>query len=179
VAVRSLTDQLNEAVRAALAEAAVGGPDWEPATTAHARPAAGETNRILDLSLQPAELGSIRVRLALREATLRVELVAAKSETVRWLAEEQSQLGTRLEAAGYTLEALAISAAGGGTADPIARDGFMLAGGMPEQLRSGTPGSGREPNEGASPKPSRHHLSAAHDGSGSAQPREDRGGVYI
>jgi hypothetical protein len=122
-----------------------GAPDWERAAV-RGGPRKGEVLRLMDLSLEPAELGSVRVRLALREATLRVELEAAKPETGRLLAVEQKQIGERLEAAGYALESLTISTADSALAERTARgvpDATGLGLGQP---RFGTPQSGRETN---------------------------------
>ncbi len=167
---------LGQQVGDAVAQAVAGprAPDWEQAA-ARGAPRKGEALRLLDVSLEPAELGSVRVRLALREANLRVELEAARPETGRLLGVEQMDIGERLEAAGYALESLTISTADSTPAERIARGAPDVTGIGLGQPRFGTPQSGRETN-GETRQPPRPAGAKPEAG---LPPHETVSGLYV
>jgi hypothetical protein len=174
-----LGQQLHDAVQQSLAAPEARGPDWEPAAVPRGGAAKGETLRVLDVSLEPAELGSMRVRLALRDATLRVEIEAAMPETARLLADEQTQLGDRLQAAGYVLEAVVVSAAGDGPATPAGGHGRALpdpTGTPPGQGRLDT-GSGRH-GGGETPRGASQAARGAREAAPAA-PDQALDGLYV
>ncbi|WP_139315298.1 flagellar hook-length control protein FliK [Mongoliimonas terrestris] len=103
---------------------------------------------VLEIQLQPEELGSVRVELRAAGDRLAVRIIADEPETARLLTEDASALGRKLEAAGYTADGLLIqvvSDAGlprlpvsstGANGNPAANGGQAQAG-------NGQPGGGQ------------------------------------
>lgn len=78
---------------------------------AQMRPAASQMVRTLDLALDPANLGTVRVRLDLKDKALNVEISASKVETAHLLVHDRDALGRSLVDAGYDLGKLSVYAA--------------------------------------------------------------------
>jgi chemotaxis protein MotD len=105
--------------------------------------------RVLHIALQPADLGTVVVRMVLRDDTMNVHLEAAGSETAQCLSDAREELMRALAASGYSLGDVVVDKA---AADPGPKGMPMPSGqsGQPQlfsansgQAQSGTSADGR------------------------------------
>jgi hypothetical protein len=100
--------------------------------------AAAPIVKVLSLQLQPQDLGTISIRMSLREDALDIRLEASNSDTAGLLQRDQEALVKLITSAGYRIEAMAVSAATGG-------DGAQLddgrSSGFSQSAMSGQSGS--------------------------------------
>jgi Flagellar hook-length control protein FliK len=68
----------------------------------------GQTVRILEITLEPKDLGAVRVRLNLKDSVLNVEMSASKVSTVQLLESDIEALGRQLTEAGYEVAGVSI-----------------------------------------------------------------------
>jgi chemotaxis protein MotD len=74
------------------------------------RPAGvGQVVRTIDLTLSPADLGSVRLRLTLNSNALSIEAEASKASTARLLNDDRKNLEQNLRDAGYDVSLLKIT----------------------------------------------------------------------
>jgi chemotaxis protein MotD len=91
--------------------AALQSPDapTTPQTTAITRDAADPAPvRILHIQLQPADLGLLTVKLALRQGGLDIQVEAAEHRTARLLEADRDRLSDLLRSAGYAVDGLSV-----------------------------------------------------------------------
>lgn len=74
-------------------------------------PAPAPVLRSLDLTLSPADLGSVRLRLSLKSNSLAIEAEASKAATAKILNDDRTSLERGLRDAGYDVSSLKISEA--------------------------------------------------------------------
>jgi chemotaxis protein MotD len=75
----------------------------------------GSPVKVLHIQLQPAELGTITVRMSLHDSELRIHLDADRRETAHMLQTDRDALSSVLRSAGYRVDGVSIQFAG---ADP-------------------------------------------------------------
>jgi hypothetical protein len=98
----------------------------------------GQVVRTIELTLSPADLGSVNVRLSLKANVLTIEAEATKASTAKMLNDDRDALERGLRDAGYDVSALKI--AGIATANSTAASGSSYSGGAQFQA-SGQAGS--------------------------------------
>jgi len=137
--------------------------------------------RVLRLQLQPADLGTITIRLSLREDALDIRLEASRNGTAGMLQRDQETLARLLSSAGYRLEGMAVTV--------TAADGTQLADGRAAVTQTATApdswgssytdarSSGGRHNAPADPGPSRGKQHEDDDKSGAR--RSAVGGLYV
>ena len=69
----------------------------------------GQVLRTIDVTLAPAELGSVRLRLSLKDNVLAIEAEASKTSTAKMLTDDRDALEKSLKDAGYDVSAVRIS----------------------------------------------------------------------
>lgn len=113
--------QVAEAVAAELARPAA------PATTAAATPGTEGPLRLLTIQLRPMDLGTVLVRMRLRDGQLEMSLHASREETAALLRQDGALLTDLLRSSGYQPDTITIASNGAGA---------------PSQGEGGRPGSG-------------------------------------
>ncbi len=73
------------------------------------RPVAAPTLRTLDLTLSPADLGSVKLRLSLKSNSLSIEAEASKASTAKLLSDDRTNLERGLRDAGYDISSMKIT----------------------------------------------------------------------
>jgi chemotaxis protein MotD len=150
-----------------------GRPDAPALVVKHDSPV-----KILHIQLQPAELGTVTIRMAVKDGALRLELEAGRSDTAQLIQRDREALSALLRSAGYLIDGVDVR-----MADPSAgaAPGGNQAG---MQMQGGHSGSSQAqaqlPGE-------RHHEGHRHNPFGNGSNGEDeqagrsagRGGVYI
>ena len=71
----------------------------------------GQMVRMLELTLEPRDLGEVRVRLNLKDSVLNVEMIASKVSTAQLLERDCEALGRNLSEAGYDVAGVQIAIA--------------------------------------------------------------------
>jgi flagellar hook-length control protein FliK len=85
------------------------GPVWR-------EPFGGQPLRSLDIALEPAGLGTVTVKLSVRDDVIRVELDTSKSEAAQLLERDRDALTSLMKSAGYQVEHLTVRHTGGDAA---------------------------------------------------------------
>ena len=67
--------------------------------------------RVLHIELQPADLGTIEVRLSLRQDTLELKLEASRAESAALISRDRDALAGMLRSAGYLIDGLTVQVA--------------------------------------------------------------------
>jgi chemotaxis protein MotD len=75
---------------------------------AAANSAAAAQVKVLHIDLQPAELGSIEIRLSLKEDALELRLDASRAETAALIGRDKEALAQMLRSAGYLIDAMTV-----------------------------------------------------------------------
>lgn len=96
-------------VRDALGSAKAEMPA-EPVATP-ARPAPISSAKVLHIELQPADLGTVTVRMTLRDHAIELRLDASREETARLLLKDRDRLSDILRSAGYQVDGLTVRVA--------------------------------------------------------------------
>jgi chemotaxis protein MotD len=66
--------------------------------------------KVLTIELQPADLGTVTVRIALKDAAVELQVAASRRETARLLDADRDRLSDMLRAVGYHVEAVSVRA---------------------------------------------------------------------
>jgi hypothetical protein len=97
----------------------------------------GNVIRTIELTLSPADLGSVSLRLSLRANVLTVEAEASKASTAKLLSADRSILERNLRDAGYELSSLKIK--DGGSSGAAALNVVTAAAAAPPSQAGGVP----------------------------------------
>lgn len=136
--------------------------------------------KVLRIELQPADLGTVTVRMSLRDRALQLDLEVGRGETAHLIQRERETLSTLLRSAGYLIDGLGVRLADQGGA------GVSTGGNQPSMQMHGGSQSGsfgadaRSP--GARPQDERRDNTF-----GNERNRDDeqtgrgprRGGIYV
>jgi chemotaxis protein MotD len=121
--------------------------------------------KVLHIQLQPADLGTVTVRISLKDQTLRVDLEVGRGETAQLIQREREALSSLLRSAGYLVDGLDVRVTdlsaqgqqvaggqsgmqmpGGGQAGSSQADG-RPQGARPQDQRRGNPSAGESNGE--------------------------------
>jgi hypothetical protein len=96
-------------------------PSSPPATMGAVwrEPFGGQPLRSLDIALEPAGLGTVTVKLSVRDDVIRVELDTSRSEAAQLLERDRDALTSLMKSAGYQVEHLTVRHTGGDAAIQI------------------------------------------------------------
>lgn len=106
----SAGQQIADRLASELPSDSSAGPARSQAGLSAHKPPAGPVLRVLEIQLEPAELGTVSVRMSLRGNALEVHLAADRADTARLVQQDRDALSDRLQAAGYAVDALVIQA---------------------------------------------------------------------
>jgi chemotaxis protein MotD len=100
--------QIAERLEAELTSAETGTfkPDDVSLPSLHAKPASAL--KVLHIQLQPAELGTVTIRMSLKRDVLEVELDVSRQQTAHMLRQDQEALSKLLQSAGYVLDGMTV-----------------------------------------------------------------------
>lgn len=111
------TEQIRTGILNALNRDAGDAAQKTSLLTLQDRPAGvGQVVRTIDLTLSPADLGSVRLRLSLNSNALSIEAEASKASTARLLNDDRKSLEQNLRDAGYDVSLLKITDTAAGAA---------------------------------------------------------------
>jgi chemotaxis protein MotD len=108
------------------------------------QPQLGSAVKVLHIQLQPADLGTVTVRLSLKDQALRLDLEVGRGETAHLIQRDREALSALLRSAGYLVDGLDVR-----VADPSG-PGQQSAGGQPNMQ---TPGQGQSGSSQADARP--------------------------
>ena len=135
--------------------------------------------KVLEIQLDPPELGALIIRMSLKDNMLHLQIAAGRHDTMRMIERDQDALSGMLRSAGYSIDGLNVqitTADRGGTA-PQQGGGFNPPAGQhsAERQPEGS-GSGQASRPGAEPDRTAEHDRETE----TPDPRERRGGlVYL
>jgi chemotaxis protein MotD len=107
--------------------------------------------KVLHIQLQPADLGTVTVRMSLREKTLQLDLEVSRGEGAQLLQRDKDALSSLLRSAGYLVEGMDVRIADPGTAASQTSTGGAQAG--PQMQWGGQPGSSHTDGRSAGGRP--------------------------
>lgn len=82
-----------------------------PLLTSDEKPGAAPVVKVLRIELQPADLGTITIRMSLKEDGLDIRLEASRYDTAHMLRQDQDSLAKLLTGAGYRIDGMTIASA--------------------------------------------------------------------
>lgn len=103
--------QIADQVAAALAAPDAGQSESTTASTPAQPATASAPVKVLQIQLQPVELGTVTVRMSLKNDVISVEIVAQHHETAMLVDKNRDVLAHVLKSAGYGLDTLAVQVA--------------------------------------------------------------------
>lgn len=173
--------QIAEGIRAELTADGDISLTWSPSDATTAKPGADAPVKVLLIQLQPADLGTVTVRMSLKEDVLELHIEASQQETAQRLQQDQDSLSKVLRSAGYLIDGVAIRVTepdrslmppspGSSTLSQSSYQG--TTGGA---LSEGGTSQGRGQNEHAA----RGHPGQNQAANVSSQQRSSSGGLYI
>jgi len=107
--------------------------------TAAAKPAPATAIKMLHIELQPADLGTVTVRMTLKDGALELQLDAGREETARLLQQDRETLSSILRSAGYQIDAMTVRVAEPDRVSPTAAGSPTLSDPTPSQSGSAHP----------------------------------------
>lgn len=176
----SVSNQVRDGVITSLAPNATEVSTAPSVVDVPTRPTTAPVMRTLDLTLSPADLGSVRLRLSLRSNSLSIEAEASKASTAKLLNDDRPNLERGLKDAGYDISSMKITDASASSSmnsngwqtngspsrdgDP-SRSGFMGRQDGEMQRRDGSPSdqAQRRPRE-SNPQPAPAEVASSRSG---------------
>lgn len=173
-------NQVRDGVITSLASNTTGASTAASVVDVPTRPASAPVLRTLDLTLSPADLGSVRIRLSLSSNSLSIEAEASKASTAKLLNDDRPNLERGLKDAGYDISSMKITDASASASansngwqtngspsrdgDP-SRSGFMSRQDGDMQRRDGSPSdqTHRRPRE-SNPQPAPAEVASTRSG---------------
>jgi chemotaxis protein MotD len=160
---------------------AVQREEAQPVGALAAKPLAPSVVKVLRLELQPADLGTITIRMSLKQDALDIRVEASRYDTARMLQRDQDSLAKMLTSAGYRIDGMAVVAsASDGAAVQDGRSQAFLPSPMPQHSGSSQPdsrSSGGRSN--AEPDPRSSHGKQNDDDDKSRPARGPGGDLYV
>ncbi|MFM9849265.1 MAG: flagellar hook-length control protein FliK [Hyphomicrobiaceae bacterium] len=173
--------QIAEGIRAELTAAGDISLTWSPSDATTAKPGADAPVKVLLIQLQPADLGTVTVRMSLKEDALELHIEASLQETAQRLQQDQDSLSKVLRSAGYLIDAVAIRVTEPDRSMMLPSPGSST---LSQSSYQGT--TGGSPSEGGTSqgRGQNEHAARGHPGQNqganvSGQQRSSSGGLYI
>jgi flagellar hook-length control protein FliK len=140
------------------AASAVQREEAQPIGTLAAKPLASSVVKILHLELQPADLGTITIRMSLKQDALDIRVEASRYDTACMLQRDQDSLAKILTSAGYRIDGMTVvTAATDGAAVSDGRSQGFLPSSTPQHggaSQQDSRSSGGRPNAEPNPRSS-------------------------
>jgi chemotaxis protein MotD len=173
--IRQIVERLN-------AEVVTVAPDGHVASRTLGQPL-GSPAKIIYIQLQPADLGTVTIRMSVKDQALQLDLEVGRGETAHMIQRERDNLSAMLRSAGYLIDGVDVRLAAPSAAHPPTGNGQpnanqqMLGGG---QSRGGSQQEGRSQGSGQQQDPRGVNF-------GNERAREDdrpgrtagNGGLYV
>jgi chemotaxis protein MotD len=135
--------QVADGIRSELAADGETALTWSPSVSATAKPHADAPVKVLLIQLQPADLGTVTVRMSLKEDALELHIEASQQETAQRLQQDQDSLSKVLRSAGYHIDGVAIRAADPDRSlVPQSQTSASLSQSSHQQMSGGAPSEG-------------------------------------
>jgi chemotaxis protein MotD len=138
--------------------------------------------KVLHIQLQPADLGTVTVRMSLKDKTLQLDLEVSRGETAQLLQRDKEALSSLLRSAGYLVDGMDVrmadpGAAASQTSTGGAQSGAQMQwGGQPGHSNTDARSPGGRPGEGTQ----RNTLGGERYGTDGQVGEPSRGGgVYV
>ena len=158
-------------------EGAALADSMRSADSAPVRPAASGAVKMLHIELQPVDLGTVTVRMTLKDGVLELQLDAGREETARLLQQDRDTLSSILRSAGYHVDAMTVRVAEPDRSAPAPAASPAFSG-QPESQRGSAQADGRSPgghDRAGHQNPDTHPTPRSrHDQEGSAAHRLGR-----
>jgi chemotaxis protein MotD len=138
---------------------------------AHAHSAVMSPTKVLHIQLQPVELGTVTMKLSLKDNALHVELEVGRGETKNLIQNDRDALTSLLRSAGYLVEGLDVR-----MADPNPANMNGGGGQMGLQAQSGGSSQTDAHSPGARGQDNTRGNRHGHDGSGTNERDAEAGG---
>ena len=145
--------------------------------------------KVLNLELKPANMGSVTVRIALKDNAITVHLEAQRAETLAVIEREREALTKALTSAGYSIDSitaapqgeasrsLGAAFAGLGNGSPASQGGFSSQAGQGQGLSNSAGGQGGSAQDGGGNSSYRHPSDDKDTGGGGIRRGAD--GLYV
>jgi chemotaxis protein MotD len=135
--------------------------------------------KVLHIQLQPAELGTVTIRMSVKDNALRLDLEAGRGDTVRLIQRDQDALSTMLRSAGYLIDGMEVR-----LADEVSSSSQSNMGQANGQPQGGQSGSSQQDNRSwgerhGRERPHNPFSQRGHSDDEQAGRTGGRGGVYI
>jgi chemotaxis protein MotD len=179
--VASPVQQIAERIAAEVT--AAGGSARGASPAGSAGQPAGTQVKVLHIELQPADLGTIEVRLSLKHDALELKLEASRAESAALISRDKDALAGMLRSAGYLIDGLTVQIADADRSALTSQSGGQGTH-TPQSSAQGQPGSSnpdaQSDRAGRQPEHDNRSNSAKRDDNGSEQ-RSQRpdGALYI
>jgi chemotaxis protein MotD len=173
--------QIASRIAGELASQVHSGPAGSEGRLSGHRPGA-HVLRVLEIQLEPAELGTVSVRMSLRGSALEVHVAADRADTARLVQQDRDILSDRLQAAGYSLDTLVIQARDPDRAAALsAASGGHPSPGTLAQAQSDGAGGGAYPGgtNSSEREAARQAAEGANDDRGEPNDRSAAGALYV
>lgn len=125
-------------------EGAALADSMRPADLPAVRPAASGVVKMLHIELQPVDLGTVTVRMTLKDGVLELQLDAGREETARLLQQDRDTLSSILRSAGYHVDAMTVRVAEPDRSAPAPAASPAFSG-QPESQPGSAQADGRSP----------------------------------
>jgi chemotaxis protein MotD len=160
---------------------AVQREEAQPIDTVAAKPLASSVVKILHLELQPEDLGTITIRMSLKQDALDIRVEASRYDTACMLQRDQDSLAKILTSAGYRIDGMTVvTAATDGAAISDGRSQAFLSSSTPQHggaSQQDSRSSGGRSNAESSPRSSPGKQNDDNDKSRTA--RGTGGDLYV
>jgi chemotaxis protein MotD len=173
--------QIAEGIRSELTTSGDISLRWSSSDVTTAKPGADAPVKVLLIQLQPADLGTVTVRMSLKEDALELHIEASQQETAQRLQQDQESLSKVLRSAGYLIDAVAIRVTEPDRSLILPNPGSST---LSQSSYQGT--TGGAPSEGGTSqgRGQNEHAARGHPGQNQAanvsgQQRPPSGGLYI
>lgn len=177
--------QIADSIRAELTADSEISPKWPAADSVTAKFDSDAPVKVLLIQLQPADLGTVTVRMSLKEDALELHIEASQHETAQRLQQDQETLSKVLRSAGYLIDGAAIRVTETDRSVVLPGNaGSQGSSTLPQSSYQGSAG-GAQSDGGASQGRAQHgHAGRGHPdqnitADANGQQRASAGGLYV
>jgi chemotaxis protein MotD len=107
-AVQQISNRVVRELQTSLGEPASIRPAADAGHALAGKPAPGSVLRVLHIQLQPADLGTVTVRMSLKNNELELHVEAARADTARLIEKDRQMLESVVRSAGYAPEGVTV-----------------------------------------------------------------------
>jgi chemotaxis protein MotD len=175
--------QISERISAEIETLPASTPAFADAARPHAKTTSESVLKVLHIQLQPAELGTVTVRMSLRDDVLELSLDASEQSTAQQIQKDHEALSTALRSAGYLVEGVTVKVVESDKTQPALQTNFQGAQtsgqSSAQSSSSWSQPDGRSGREQPAAQDRSGDASAWQDVGGDRQGAGGSGGVYV